>query len=911
MNRLTLFATIIGLGLFLTMGCSAGGGNSVLPATTPLTPIVNNSGQATGGNFMLGYYDIYFDIENGSFEAAANRSADFTLNIVAFLNQMTIPMNGITFDQIVIHNDDPSFIGVDVEFSIYHPFPGFDQYNAYDLRGVVIGNGADVLEYGNLRTSLHGTDLWMKNPDGYTRWFNPTEFTTDLIFGYTPGGFQNLAGGANVNPYKYYGKHLDWDGNLWSYLTEGETFDGVFESGTGRKMELEFPMPPEGIGIMFGYAVVVCWEEQGPTGPYTPYHIPEAVAASVTQTPDVWYDGDTGNSGGNLILDIDLFGWEYQPSTVKIDSSVLDGIAEFDYDTYAAPGGDHYSTWHVDAAATPLTSDEDHDYWVIAEYGGFDYKNGLPDIPSADGPLAAFFRYECQVLGVVPSITVLIPNGGEVWYYDEAYDIEWESNAITGNVDIKYSPDNGSSWTPVAMNTSDDGIESWTPQASDASNGQGLIKITSVSFPAVFDTSDAPFTIEQEPSITVLEPNGGEVWAAISAHDILWDSTGTVGNVDIYYSKDDFGTDINTIVMNTPNSGTYSWDVPDDQSTTVKVKIEEVGGTGIEDESDDYFEIGEPGCNFGSTGFELSTNQLVPTSWAYVGIVASQKDTDQTIFAVSSGSHHNINAYDASNLAAGPIATYDTGDLIYCNNSEALWIDAYSETGVDRIIYNNYGSGSPTAGYQLKTLDWDGTSFSNPQTLPKSGSIWNLCTTVEGDIILRNAQSANTSFYYYDKSNGYNFSLLFTLYLPDIPIGSGGYIREIRYDSVLDAIILLVRDTAISTGGQIFAVDMTGNVIFSDTDVFNSPSGGIDYNPGLSVDLDNPYCHIVAYTGAPTPELGLIVRYSADFDEKVVNTYNSMMYGPARGTFGSNGVLWTNANNGTSRFYGWNPPPDW
>ena len=905
-----IILTVMLFGTLLT-GCGSRG----TPVDASLPDITDQSGNAAqstdGTTFTLGYYDIYFDIQNQEFEAVFNRNASFTLNIVPFLNQMTIPQYGITFDNIVIHNDDPLFLGVDVEFSVYHPFPGYPQYDAYDMRGVLIGNGAKTLEYNSLRTEEHGTDVWMKNADGYTRWFNPTDFTTELIFGYAPGGYQNLAGDSQVNPYKYYGKHLGKDDDLWSWLTIGPNYDGIFESGSGRTMEIEFQLPPAGIGIMFGYAVVVTWEEQGPTGPYYPVHCPEAVAAQVTQTPDVWYDPNTGNSGGSLILDIDLFGWDYQPSIVKIESSVLDGIAEFDFDTYAGEGGEHYSTWHVESEATTLTSNENHYYWVIAEYGDFDYKNGLPEIPSADGPLAAFFRYECIVSDVNPTIEVLVPNGGEVWFFGQSYDIEWTSNAITGNVNIEYSPDNGGTWNAVAMNTTDDGIEAWIPQASDASAGQGLIKIASVDMPTVSDISDAPFTIEETPSITVIEPNGGEVWPVFSSQDILWSSTGTVGNVDIYYSIDDFGSDNNVIVNNTPNTGSYTWLVPDDQSTTVKVKVEEVGGTGIFDISDDYFEIGEPNCEFGSTGFNLSTNQLVPSSWAYVGIVASQQDPDQTIFAVSSGTHHNINAYDAGNLAAGPIATYDTGDLVYCNNSEALWIDAYSEPGIDRIIYNNFGGGSPTAGYQLKTLDWDGSTFSNPQTLPKSGSIWNLCTTVEGDIILRNAQSVDTSFYFLDKSNGYNFTLLFVKHLPDIPIGSGGYIREIRYDSVLDAIVMFVIDIATSDGGQLYVLDMTGDVIFSDTNIFSSPAGGLDNNPGLSIDLNNPYCHIVAYAGAPTPDYGYIARYSADFDEKIVTQYTGMMYGPGRGTFGSDGYLWTAANNGSSRVYGWTPPPDW
>ena len=356
----------------------------------------------------MGYYDIYFDLKSQTFNVVENRTAGFTLNIVPFLNLMTIPMNGITFDSIVIHDDDPSFLGVDVEFSIYHPFPGIPQYNAYDLLGVVIGDSSRTLSYDNLKVAKHGLDLWMKNPDGYTRWFNPTEFASETIFGYVPGGWQNYAGSATVNPYKYYSKHLGKDDNLWSYLTGDNNWDGIFESGSGRTMELEFPLPPDGIGLQFGYAVIVAWEDQGPDGPFYPVHLAEAITASVNQTPDAWYN-ETDGSGGDLILDIDLFGWEFQPDSIKVESTILDGIESFDFATNATPGGEHFSTWHVETPADSFTGTEDHDAWIICEYEDFDYKNNAPQLPSPDSPLAAFFRTDIVILdeagNTAPSVT--------------------------------------------------------------------------------------------------------------------------------------------------------------------------------------------------------------------------------------------------------------------------------------------------------------------------------------------------------------------------------------------------------------------------------------------------------------------------------------------------------------------------
>lgn len=424
-----------------TFGCSGGSKNPIYPASEPvITPQTVNISQA--GQYLMGYYDVYFDYGSRTFEVTENRTASFTLNVVPFLNQMISPTFGITFGSVAVHSDDPTFLGIDVEFEIHHPFPGMPQYDAYDLMGVVIGNGSHYMGYNGLRVGEPGYDLWMNNADGFTRWFNPSDFTTELIFGYAPGGYQNLAGDAQLNPYKYYSRNLDAEDDLWDYLTGGDNFDGIFQSASGRMMELEFPLPPDGIGLMFGYAVVLAWDEQG-TGPYYPVHRPEAIALSVSQTPDVWYNSTDG-SGGDLILDIDLFGWECQPSTIKLESSVLAGIESFDAASIGVPVADHVSTYHVEVGAKPLETAEGHYTWIIAEYEGLDYSNGLPHIPHADGPLAAFFRYPVEVLDgpgiVAPNVLTIDPDSGIVGTFLSPVTITGEFFEPTCTVLLEYAP---------------------------------------------------------------------------------------------------------------------------------------------------------------------------------------------------------------------------------------------------------------------------------------------------------------------------------------------------------------------------------------------------------------------------------------------------------------------------------------
>ena len=398
MNRWTVLLTAMMFFILIACGC-AGGNGSGSPAAPASVPEITGSvtGQSeTGNTSLLGYYDVYFDIESQTMEVVENRSAAFVLNIVAFLNQMTTPPSGISLGNIVVDSSDPAVFKVDVDFGWYHPFPTLDQYKVYDFMGVIITDGDVYPGYTGLRRSKQGVNTYMTNADGYTRWYNPTEFTTDLIFGWTPGGIQNWKGNAHLNPYKAYGKGLTPTGDLWGWLEGGSNNDGYFQSGDGRLMQLEFPQPPSGDGLVFAYAAVCCWEEQGSTGPYTPYHRDEVIACKVVVTDDIYYV-DTINQGGNLILDIDLWAWDEQPDVVKVESTVLTGAV-----TITDPpsiGGDHYSTYHLDVPVDAvLAGTEGHEYWIVAESTGYDYINivGVAAPPDTE-PLTAFFRYDLFV----------------------------------------------------------------------------------------------------------------------------------------------------------------------------------------------------------------------------------------------------------------------------------------------------------------------------------------------------------------------------------------------------------------------------------------------------------------------------------------------------------------------------------
>lgn len=93
-----------------------------------------------------------------------------------------------------------------------------------------------------------------------------------------------------------------------------------------------------------------------------------------------------------------------------------------------------------------------------------------------------------------PSITVTSPNGGEVWLRGSRQTITWTSVAVTGNVAILLSVNGGSSWSFVlASSTPNSGSFAWTVNGLPTTRMR--IKVASVSNTAVFDISDANFTV--------------------------------------------------------------------------------------------------------------------------------------------------------------------------------------------------------------------------------------------------------------------------------------------------------------------------------------------------------------------------------------------------------------------------------
>ena len=193
-----------------------------------------------------------------------------------------------------------------------------------------------------------------------------------------------------------------------------------------------------------------------------------------------------------------------------------------------------------------------------------------------------------------PTITVTSPNGAEQWVIGTQHNITWTSvgSISANNIKLEYSADGGSSWTSIATGEVNDGTYNWS--VANAVSGTCKIKIIDIGrVDTPQDTSDGVFAI-LVPQITVTSPNGGELWTVGDTDKaIAWSVVGQLlGKLKLEYSKDNFISDVHLIDDNVTNTLTaYNWVVSNDVSTTVRVRVTDIGRPASTDKSNGDFTI--------------------------------------------------------------------------------------------------------------------------------------------------------------------------------------------------------------------------------------------------------------------------------------------------------------------------------
>src|SRR5262249_1140143 len=186
-------------------------------------------------------------------------------------------------------------------------------------------------------------------------------------------------------------------------------------------------------------------------------------------------------------------------------------------------------------------------------------------------------------------LTILTPNGGEIWPVGVRRDIVW-SGSTGGNIRIELSRDAGLTFQPLFSNTRDDGVQVWEVEGPAAPNCR--LGLTNLDDPTLTATRTADCAIvDAVCGVTVTSPNGGEELLTSTDQLITWAAPGDANipndNVRIELSRDG-GLTFETLFASTPNDGMEPWTVRG-PATGGRIRVTRLSDPTLTDTSDAAF----------------------------------------------------------------------------------------------------------------------------------------------------------------------------------------------------------------------------------------------------------------------------------------------------------------------------------
>lgn len=334
--RLQIIPAIVFLVLFI-VGCN---GNPTSPGTDQIDQATPRSETGLQSHHNLGYFNVIIDPDTMGVELLPGRSTEIHLNLTKIFTDTA--NLAVMLDQGA--SDPPNGLFV-VDFTLTHPFETETQFCIFDVKGIVMVPGS--LAIGPLLFS-DTNETQVLNADGYTRWWNPTEFTQPGLFGYTDGLFTNSTAGqltATVNPYKYFADILGPEDSLSAVYNEPLDNDagrGIFSTGGSvtRRYEVRFQMDPVP-DWHFAFVIDGCWDIPVPNPPDAvpddfpiKANQPEAYDVVVAaKTNSLYYDSESGTGGGVLRLQVNVHDWQGQDAAAI--AAEIDGVRIYSPDLFS------------------------------------------------------------------------------------------------------------------------------------------------------------------------------------------------------------------------------------------------------------------------------------------------------------------------------------------------------------------------------------------------------------------------------------------------------------------------------------------------------------------------------------------------------------------------------------------------
>lgn len=205
-----------------------------------------------------------------------------------------------------------------------------------------------------------------------------------------------------------------------------------------------------------------------------------------------------------------------------------------------------------------------------------------------------FSNSSFSVVSGTPSISVSSPNTAVNWGVGSIHRISWTSNLGSGSrVDLEVSRDGGLTYSGIAAGVPNTGSFNWVVSGPDTTTARIRVKWSNNT--AVSDASNVNFTIAG-PYLTLTTPNSATAqWGIGTQQSTGWKSNlGSLEKVRLLLSTDGGVTFPILLAGPITNDLTETVTVPNNATTTARVRVEWAANPALGDASDASFTIAAP-----------------------------------------------------------------------------------------------------------------------------------------------------------------------------------------------------------------------------------------------------------------------------------------------------------------------------
>lgn len=243
-----------------------------------------------------------------------------------------------------------------------------------------------------------------------------------------------------------------------------------------------------------------------------------------------------------------------------------------------------------------------------------------------------------------PALTLITPNGGEVWEYDTYATISWSGTNLPYYLIAELSIDGGNTWQYIGYVYSE--VTGGTIEISVpfVSTENALLRLSMADLGLVLDQSDAPFTINVPPVI-VYYPYEGQTMYQNSSQNISWMSVPGINFINIELSTDNGATWTMVAENEVASNGYYYWTVEGTPSVDCFIRISNASDPSQFGLSARFSILQIPviTINSPSQGDILNTNSTYTITWSYD--IPTQSPNVYLQYSVDGGSVWNYLGY--------------------------------------------------------------------------------------------------------------------------------------------------------------------------------------------------------------------------------------------------------------------------